>query len=392
MTLTSFQPPKRLLMGPGPSDVHDRVLAAMGRTTIGHLDPEFIRLMDQIKAHLRAVFLTDNDLTMPISGPATAGQEATIVNLLEPGDKVVVCVNGVFGGRLAEMARRAGAEVTTVDQDWGRAVDPEALRAELKRVGPVKLVAFVHAETSTGALSDGETLAKIAHEAGAMVLMDTVTSLAGVPVRIDDWGIDACYSGTQKCLSCPPGLSPVTFSKRAQDVMNERQAPVQSWFLDLSLLTGYWSGGAQRAYHHTAPVNALYGLHESLVMILEEGLESVWARHRRCHEGLVAGLEAMGLTMAVPAAERVPELNAVRVPEGVDEAGVRRRLLEDHGIEIGAGLGPLAGKIWRIGLMGQSSRPENVARCLAALETVLQQSGYQVRPGEATAAAEAVAG
>lgn len=385
----SFHPPTRILMGPGPSEVHARVLEALARPTIGHLDPEFIRLMDEIKASLRRVFETENELTLPISGPASAGQEACVVNLLEPGDKAVICINGVFGGRLAEMARRAGAEVVTVEREWGRAVDPEALETALAAHPDAKLAAFVHAETSTGALSDAQALAAVAKRHDCLVLADTVTSLAGVPVRVDDWGLDIVYSGTQKCLSCPPGLSPVTFSPAAREAMAARRTPVQSWFLDLSLLTAYW-GGEKRSYHHTAPVNALYGLHEALLMIEEEGLEAIWARHRRCHEALVAGIEAMGLTLAVPEDERVPQLNAVTVPEGVDEAEVRRRLLADHGLEIGAGLGPMAGRIWRIGLMGRSATPDHVRRCLEALETVLDGMDAPIHTGEARAAAEAV--
>lgn len=383
----SFQPPARILMGPGPSDVHPRVLEALARPTTGHLDPEFIRLMDEIKAALRGLFDTANELTLPISGPASAGQEACVVNLLEPGDKAVICVNGVFGGRLADMARRAGAEVVAVEREWGRAVDPEALEAALKAHPDAKLAAFVHAETSTGALSDAETLAAVARRHDCLVLADTVTSLAGVPVHVDDWGLDIVYSGTQKCLSCPPGLSPVTFSPAAREAMTARRAPVQSWFLDLSLLTAYWAG-EKRSYHHTAPVNALYGLHEALLMIEEEGLEAIWARHRRCHEALVAGLEAMGLGLAVPEGERIPQLNAVTVPEGVDEAEVRRRLLIDHDLEIGAGLGPMAGRIWRIGLMGQSATPDHVRVCLEALETVLGDMNAPIRRGGARAAAE----
>lgn len=384
----SFQPPIRILMGPGPSDVHPRVREALARPTIGHLDPEFIRLMDEIKASLRRVFDTDNELTLPISGPASAGQEACVVNLLEPGDKAVICINGVFGGRLAEMARRAGAEVVTVEREWGRAVDPEALETALAAHPDAKLAAFVHAETSTGALSDAQALAAVAKRHDCLVLADTVTSLAGVPVRVDEWGLDIVYSGTQKCLSCPPGLSPVTFSSAARDAMAARATPVQSWFLDLSLLTAYW-GGAKRSYHHTAPVNALYGLHEALLMVEEEGLEAIWARHRRCHEALAAGLEAMGLDLAVPEGERVPQLNAVTVPEGVDEAEVRRRLLDEHGLEIGAGLGPMAGRIWRIGLMGQSASPGHVRRCLEALESVLAGLDAPIHRGQAQAAAEA---
>lgn len=370
MPMTPFAPPTRVLMGPGPSDVHERVRLALARDTIGHLDPEFITLMDQIMGGLREVFCTDYQLTMPISAPGSAGQEAAIVNLLEPGDTFIACVNGVFGGRMAVMAERAGAKVVKVEQQWGRAIDVEALRDALKQNPTTKLVGFVHAETSTGVLSDAQAIAAVAQEFGALTLADTVTSLGGVPVKIQEWGIDAAYSGTQKCLSCPPGLSPVTFGPRAREAMDARKIPVQSWFLDLSLLTGYWSG-AKRAYHHTAPVNALYGLHESLVMLLEEGLEAAWKRHSDTHLKLVEGLESLGLHMAVPAGERTPQLNAVMVPDGVDEAGVRAQLLERHNLEIGAGLGPMAGKIWRIGLMGQSCTQRHVDLCIGALGEAL---------------------
>lgn len=391
MKRQSFQPPERILMGPGPSDVHPRVLEAMARPTIGHLDPQFVSLMDEIMSGLREVFLTENELTMPVSGPGSAGQEACVVNLVEPGDKVLVCINGVFGGRLTEMARRAGAEVVTVDQEWGQAIDPDALRAELQRQSDVKVVMFVHAETSTGVLSDAAALSAIAHEHGALVLADTVTSLGGVPVRLDEWGIDACYSGTQKCLSAPPGLSPISLSPAARKVMAERTTPVQSWFLDLSLVVGYWEGGSsgKRSYHHTAPVNALYGLHESILMVLEEGLENVWARHRRAHEAMAAGLDAMGLGISVAAADRIPQLNAVSIPSGVDEARVRSRLLNEYGIEIGAGLGPMAGKIWRVGLMGQSATVGHVEKMLAAVEAILGEEGADIERGSAVPAARA---
>src|SRR5699024_1094240 len=301
----------------------------------------FIRLMDEIKGGLQGLFLTDNELTMPISGPGSAGQEATIVNLLEPGDTIVVCINGVFGGRLAEMASRAGAEVVTVEQEWGRAIDVDAVRATMAAQKKVKVLSFVHAETSTGALSDAKALAALAHEFDMLALADTVTSLGGVPVRVDDWGLDAVYSGSQKCLACPPGLSPVFFGPRAIEIIQNRKTKVQSWFLDVSGLMDYWSGGAKRAYHHTAPVNSLYGLHEALVLIHEEGLENVWARHAKVSKAFVAGIEKQGLKPAVPENERVPELIAVNIPDGVDEAKVRSDLLNEHGIEIGAGLGPM---------------------------------------------------
>nr|WP_211242822.1 alanine--glyoxylate aminotransferase family protein [Sinimarinibacterium sp. CAU 1509] len=370
----TFTMPKRVLMGPGPSDVHPRVLAAMAQPTIGHLDPVFVALMDTIKQQLRRVFRTQNELTMPVSGPGSVGMEVCFVNLLEPGDTVIVCENGVFGGRMKQVAQRYGAKVVVVNDPWGRAVDPAKVKAALEAHPEAKALAFVHAETSTGALSDAETLARIAREHGVMTIVDAVTSLAGVPLEVDGWQLDAVYSGTQKCLSAPPGLSPVTFSARALDVAKQRKTPVQSWFMDVNLITGYWSGGTKRAYHHTAPVNALYGLHEALRMIEEEGLENVWARHRRVHLQLVAGLEAMGLKMLVPADERIPELNAVMIPEGVDdEAALRSRLLNEFGLEIGAGLGEFAGKVWRIGLMGQSCTERHVQLCLDALKVVLKR-------------------
>lgn len=362
-------------MGPGPSDVPSRVLAALARPTIGHLDPRFIELMEEIKALLRFAFRTSNELTMPISGPGTAGMETCVVNLIEPGDRVVVCQNGVFGGRLKEMVTRCGGEVVAVDDPWGRAVDPEKVATALDQHPDADLVAFVHAETSTGARSDVETLAGIARAAGALTLVDAVTSLGGTPLETDGWGLDAVYSGTQKCLSVPPGLGPITMSERAVAKVRQRKTPVQSWFMDLNLVLGYWAGGAQRAYHHTAPINALYGLHEGLLMLREEGLEAAWERHRCNHLALRAGLEALGLAFAVPEAERLPQLNAVTIPTGIDDARVRWRLLDEYGLEIGAGLGALAGKVWRIGLMGYASRRENVELCVRALADVLGGEG-----------------
>ncbi|MDD3762220.1 MAG: alanine--glyoxylate aminotransferase family protein [Nevskiales bacterium] len=368
----SFVAPRRTLMGPGPSDVHPRVLAAMAQPTIGHLDPAFVGLMDTIKQQLRRVFRTQNELTMPVSGPGSVGMEACFVNILEPGDTIVVCENGVFGGRMKQVAQRCGAKVVAVDDPWGRAIDPAKVDAALTQHPDAKALAFVHAETSTGALSDAATLAEIARKHGVLTIVDAVTSLGGVPLEVDAWQLDAVYSGTQKCLSAPPGLSPVTFSARAVEVAKQRKTPVQSWFMDINLVTGYWSGGAKRAYHHTAPVNALYGLHEALCLVEEEGLENAWARHRRVHEQLVAGLEGLGLKMLVPAAERIPQLNAVMIPDGVsDEAALRSRLLTEFGLEIGAGLGEFAGKVWRIGLMGQSCTEAHVQRCLDALKSVL---------------------
>ncbi len=388
MLYSPFDPPKRTLLGPGPSDVAPRILAAMARPTIGHLDPAFIGLMDEIKALLQLAFQTENTLTMPVSGPGTAGMETCVVNLIEPGDTVIVCQNGVFGGRLKAMAERCGAEVVHVEDPWGRAVSPEKLEAALKAHPAAKAVAFVHAETSTGVLSDAKTLAALARAHDCLSIVDTVTSLGGSPLYVDAWGLDAVYSGSQKCLSCTPGLSPITFSSRAVEAVQGRATPVQSWFMDVSLVIGYWGAGAKRSYHHTAPINALYGLHESLLMLQEEGVEQAWQRHERNHHALRAGLEVLGMAFIVPEGERTPQLNAVSVPEGVDEAAVRRRLLDEFNLEIGGGLGALAGTIWRIGLMGYSSRPENVLRCLEALGTVLADEGLSVSKEEAMAAAQ----
>ncbi|MFN3751037.1 MAG: pyridoxal-phosphate-dependent aminotransferase family protein [Thiobacillus sp.] len=368
---TSFLPPRRILMGPGPSDVPQRVLDAMARPTIGHLDPAFVDLMEQIKAMLRMAFRTQNALTFPVSAPGSAGMEMCFVNLVEPGDKVIVCKNGVFGGRMLENVKRCGGVPVVVDDAWGQPVDPDKVRDAFKANPDARVLAFVHAETSTGAQSDAETLAKIAQEAGALTIMDCVTSLGGTPIHLDAWGIDAAYSGSQKCLSCTPGLSPVSFSERAVERIKARKTPVQSWFLDLNLVLGYWQSAGRRTYHHTAPINPMYGLHESLVILEEEGLENAWARHRSMHEKLKAGLEDLGLRYVVDEAARLPQLNSVYVPEGVDEAAIRTKLLSEFNLEIGAGLGDMAGKIWRIGLMGHSARQENIDYCLKALKACL---------------------
>ena len=369
--IRSFQPPVRTLMGPGPSDVPPRVLSALARPTVGHLDPAFVGMMDELKTLLRYAFQTRNELTFPVSGPGSLGMETCFVNLVTPGDKVIVCVNGVFGGRMAENVRRLGGVAVIVEDAWGAPVDPAKVEAAFAVNPDAALLAFVHAETSTGALSDAAALAAIARRHGALTIMDCVTSLGGVPVLLDEWGIDAAYSGSQKCLSCTPGLSPVSFSEAAVARIKGRQGACPSWFQDLGLVLGYWSG-AKRTYHHTAPVNPLYGLHESLVILAEEGLEAAWARHRDNHLRLRAGLEALGMRFVVSEEARLPQLNSVWVPEGVDEAAARARLLQEFGLEIGAGLGALAGKVWRIGLMGHSSRPANVALCLSALETVIK--------------------
>ena len=390
MEFSAFHPPLRTLMGPGPSDVPPRILEALGRPTIGHLDPAFIGLMDDVKRLLQYVMQTENELTMPVSAPGSAGMEACFVNLVEPGDKVIVCQNGVFGGRMKENVERCGGQPVMVLDPWGSAVDPQKLEDALNANPDAKVVAFVHAETSTGAQSDAKTLVELAHQHDCLTIVDTVTSLAGTPVKVDEWQIDAVYSGTQKCLSCVPGISPVSFSERAQEHIRNRTHKVRSWFLDMNLIMGYWGQGAKRAYHHTAPVNAMYALHEALLMVHEEGLENAWERHRRNHLALRAGLEAMGLRFIVDERHRLPQLNAVAIPDGVDDAAVRERLLQEHHLEIGAGLGDLAGKVWRIGLMGYSSRIENITGCLGALDGVLADMGAPVKHGAALPAAEKV--
>lgn len=383
-----FPPPERLLLGPGPSQVHPRVLAALGLPLVGHLDPAFVALMEETKRMLRTVFGTTNELTIPISGTGSAGLEATIVNLVEPGDEVVIGVNGVFGTRLTDVAERAGATVVKAEAPWGEVIPTETIAAALGRAKKPRLLVLVHAETSTGAWQPLEDASRLAREHDALFVIDTVTSLGGCPVEIDRAGVDAAYSGTQKCLSCPPGLAPVTFGPRAVARLRARTRKVQSWYLDLTMLEKYW--GEERVYHHTAPISMNYALYESLRLVLEEGLEARYARHRRNHEALVAGLEALGLTMAVAPGQRLWMLNSVRIPKGVDDAAVRRALLESDGIEIGGGLGPLKGQTWRIGLMGESSTAANVSRVLAALGRTLPQHGFACDPKAAVAAAESV--
>ncbi len=373
-SLSSFFPSQRTLLGPGPSEVHPRVLQAMARPTIGHLDPEFVRCMDEIKALLQYAFQTQNALTLPVSGPGTAGMETCVVNLLEPGDTALVCINGVFGKRLQQMVERCGARAICLEQPWGEPVDHEQVERLLKAHPEICVLAFVHAETSTGALSDAETLAALARSYDCLSLVDTVTSLGGVPVYVDQWGLDAVYSGTQKCLSAPPGLSPITLSERAQKRIRQRKTPVQSWFLDLSLVMNYWGEGQQRTYHHTAPVNSLYALHEALLMLKEEGLTSAWERHATHHQQLRRGLDKLGIGFVVDKAYRLPQLNTVWVPKAYRDAEVRQYLLKAHNLEIGGGLGDFAGKAWRIGLMGYSSRPQTVQHCLMALEDALQDT------------------
>ncbi len=382
-----FNPSPRVLLGPGPSDVPPRVLAAMGYPLLGHLDPEFVALMDETQGLLRQVFRTENRLTMAVSGTGSAGMEAVVVNLIEPGDAMLVCVNGVFGGRMVDVAERAGARVTAIERPYGEVFDPEEVRAAVKKVGP-KVVGIVHAETSTGAWQPIEEIARIAHEAGAMIAIDTVTSLGGVPVEIDAWGIDAAYSGTQKCLSCPPGLAPVTFSARAAEVIAGRKTKVQSWYLDMQMIQRYW--GSDRFYHHTAPISMNYALREALALVVEEGLEARHARHKLNSDALKAGLAAMGIGVVTAEGHRLPQLTCARIPDGIDDLVVRKRLLADWGIEIGGGLGAFKGKAWRIGLMGHGCRPANVTLFLGALETCLRDHGARNTPGAALDAASAV--
>lgn len=375
MSFISFQPPHRTLMGPGPSDISPRVLQALSRPTIGHLDPLFVDMMDEVKSLLQYAFQTRNEITMAISAPGSAGMETCFVNLVEPGDKVIVCINGVFGMRMVENVERCGGIAIKVEGQWGRAVAPTQLQTVLNENKDAKLVCFVHAETSTGALSDAKTLCQIAKRHNCLTLVDAVTSLGGVELRVDDWQIDAIYSGSQKCLSCVPGLSPVSFSPAAVEKIRGRKTKVQSWFLDQTLVMDYWqsSNGGKRSYHHTAPVNSLYALHESLVLLHQEGLKNAWARHKTQHKMLAQGLESLGLRFIVPAGERLPQLNAVYIPDGIDDAAIRNQLLNDYNLEIGAGLGEFAGKAWRIGLMGYGARNENVLLCLAALKQALNK-------------------
>ncbi len=388
--MKAFQPPERILMGPGPSNVSPRVLAALARPTIGHLDPEFIGLMDQIKELLRYAFQTANEFTFALSGPGSLGMETALVNLIEAGSKVMVLQNGFFGGRLKEIAERYGAEVILVEEQWGRSFDPEKLQEFLEKHPDTDIVAFVHAETSTGALSDARALVEIAHEYDCLTVVDTVTSLGGCELLVDQWKIDVSYSGSQKCISGPPGLSPITFNKRAVEHVKKRCSKVRSWFMDITQLEGYWMGEIKRSYHHTAPINSLYGLHEALLLLHQEGLVTAWDRHRRHHRALVAGLHSLGLHLLVPPGEQLPQLNAVKIPEGVDDARIRSRLLNEFNIEIGGGLGQLAGRIWRIGLMGESSKPETVLRFLAVLELLLQEEKLDIQGGAAEKAAREV--
>lgn len=373
-------------MGPGPSDVHPRVLEALGKPTIGHLDPYYLKLMDAMQQMLRTLFRTANRMTLAISGTGSAGMEAAVVNVIEPGDSMLVCVNGVFGGRMVDVAQRAGANVTKIEKPWGEVFSPADLHAPLRQAKP-KVVGIVMAETSTGAWQPIEEISDVVHDAGAMLLVDTVTALGGIPVEVDKWNIDMIYSGTQKCLSCPPGLAPLSFNQRAMDAVLSRKTKVQSWYLDLTMLAKYW--GQERVYHHTAPINMTYALYEALRLIHEEGLESCFARHQKNHQALKAGLAALGIEYTAASGHQLPMLNAVRIPEGVDDAAIRSSLLDRFGIEIGGGLGEFKGKVWRIGLMGYGSRANNVLLFLSALEQVLAEQKHRFDHGASIAAATA---
>ena len=383
MSSNRIFPSQRVLLGPGPSEVPARVLGALAAPTLGHLDPEYLHIMDETRVLLQAVFQTQNRLTLAVSGTGSAGMEACIANLIEPGDDAIIAVAGAFGARMSDMAERHGATVYTVEVPWGSTVGADAIATSLKAHPRAKVVGIVHAETSTGAHQPLEEISKLVHDAGALLVVDAVTSLGGHELRVDDWRIDACYSATQKCLSCPPGLAPVTFSQAALDAMDRRRSKVRSWYLDMSLIRNYWS--ADRVYHHTAPVNMTYALREALLCVTEEGLPERIARHRRNHLALRAGLEAMGLSY-IPE-HSLASLNAVHVPPRVDDAKVRARLLADFGIEIGGGLGPFKGQAWRIGLMGASSTRRNVTLVLAALETILGEAGVGLNRGAALEAA-----
>lgn len=382
-----LNPPVRVLLGPGPSEIHPRVLQAMAASTVGHLDPYYLQLMNDMQQMLRATFQTANPMTLAIPGTGSAGMETTVVNLIEPGDSMVVCVNGVFGGRMVDVAERAGAKVTRLDRPWGEVFEPADLKDALAKAKP-KVVGIVMAETSTGASQPIPEIAELVHDAGALMLVDAVTSLGGLPVEVDRWGVDAIYSGSQKCLSCPPGLAPVSFGAKAMDVVMGRKTKVQSWYLDVSMLAKYW--GQERVYHHTAPINMTYGLYEALRLVLEEGLENCFARHALNHQALKAGLSAIGIRYAAQEGHLLPMLNAVRIPEGVDDASVRKALLQRYGIEIGGGLGDFKGKAWRIGLMGHGSRPNNVLLVLSALEELLAEQGHAFDAGASIAAANSV--
>ena len=379
-----LNPSRRVLMGPGPSEAHPRVLAALGAPLLGHLDPQFLEIMNETQNLLRRTFQTSNHLTFPVSGTGSAGMETCVVNLIEPGDRMVVAVNGVFGQRMTDVAGRAGAVVTTIERPWGQVFDLQQIRECLQKVRP-KVLGIVHAETSTGAWQPAAELGKLCHEFDALLILDCVTSLGGVPVASDDWEVDGAYSGTQKCLSCPPGLAPVSFSQRAVEAINRRKTKVQSWYLDMSMVQRYWSD--ERFYHHTAPISMVYALREALRVLHEEGLEASWKRHERNHLALKAGLKALGIDYTAAEGHQLPMLNAVKIPAGMDDVATRKMLLAEFGIEIGGGLGEFKGKVWRVGLMGATSRSNNVLLFLAALEYCMLAQGISAKPGAGVAAA-----
>ncbi len=386
--LAELNVPNRLLLGPGPSVVHPRVYRAMTTPVIGYLDPVFIQLIDDTQRPLRTVFRTENDMTMAISGTGTAGMEAAVYNVVEPGDRVVVCQNGFFGDRMAQMVRRCDGEVILVEADWGRIIEADQVEAALRSAGgPVKAVMIVHGETSTGILQPLDEISRIAHEHGALLVADAVTSLSGCELRIDDWGVDVCYSGTQKCLSAPPGMSPLTVSAQAMEMIAKRSEPPRSWYVDLTMLGRYWGGGTTRMYHHTPPMSMLYALREGLRIVLEEGLEARIVRHKRNAGALAAGLAALGMTLHAQEGYRLPPLTTVRVPEGVDDMALRQGLLQEHNIEVGGGIGALQGQVLRIGLMGYGSSETNVLALLFALETQLLRQKYGLDKGAGVAAA-----
>ncbi len=388
-TISELRPPSRLLLGPGPSMVHPRVLRAMSAPLIGHLDPAFLGIMNEVQTLLRHAFRTSNPFTIAVSGTGSAGMEALLVNLIEPGDAAIVGVNGVFGTRMATIVERCGGKAIRVEAPWGRIIEPDTIAGALRRAGPVKVVALVHAETSTGAQQPIPDIGRLCRDHGALFVVDAVTSLGGVPLEVDEWHIDACYSGTQKCLSCPPGLAPVTLNARALDAVRRRSAPSQSWYLDLSLVADYWTEG-KRAYHHTAPISMIYALREALRLVAEEGLEARWRRHRLHSDALMAGLASLGLTPFAQEGHRLPSLNCVALASHVEDGAVRTALLNDFGIEIGGGLGPVQGKVWRIGLMGESATRTNVFALLSALEDLFARRGWSDRPGLALTAAAQV--
>ena len=381
--------PSRILMGPGPSVVPPRVYRALMMPTVGHMDPYYFKVMDEVQAMMRQVFRTNNELTLIISGTGMSGMETALANLLEAGDEIVVCNGGVFAGRMPEIARRCGATVREIKLPWGRGVTAEEIETALKEK-PAKVVALVHGETSTGVMQTGiAEIAKLCHNHGALLLVDTVASLAGTEFRTDEWDVDVVYAGSQKCLGVPPGLAPITFGKRAVEAIAKRKQKVQSWYLDMTLVRDYWN--EKRVYHHTGPINMTYAMHAGLSLIVEEGLDARVARHARMAQALYAGVEAMGLGLFVKnAAERCPTVTTVLIPDGADDAQVRKTLLEQHNLEIGGGLGDLKGKGWRVGLMGEGARPNPVLLCLAALGGILRKQGCRVEPGRGVEAAAAV--